>query len=301
MIMKKIIYSLVAAVALLCSLTSHAQQSERLFPYPEAPETITNFYERCTYLVDKFWERCNFKSAFSSKSKLNDAFGDWVSFMPYASADTVHLAVDRLLETVKKSGPQTLEIARMAERWLYSDSADFVSEEVYLPFAKAAAGHKKIPSDDRSHFARQVNIIANSAVGATFPDIELTGADGTKRHALADSTKYTLVLVASRDCSDCSLARVRLSADPALNSLVDAKLLKIVYIVDGDAGDTDKSDVSSCPANWVAGVAGSLGDTLEMRGNPMIYYLDKDNKIMVKNIPVDNVLNAFSALYKLNN
>ncbi len=301
MIMKKIIYTLVTAVALICSLTSHAQQSERLFPYPEAPEDMTNFYERCTFLVDKFWERCNFKSAFSSKGKLTEAFGDWVSFMPYASADTVHLAVDRLLETVKKSGPQTLEVARMAERWLYSDSADFVSEEVYLPFASAAANHKKIPSEDRSYYARQVNIIGNSVVGATFLDIELTCADGTKRHALSDSTKYTLVLVASRDCTDCSLARVRLSADPALNALIEAKLLKIVYIVDGNAGDTDKSDVDSCPANWVAGVADSLGGTLEMRDNPMIYYLDKDNKIIVKNIPVDNVLNAFSSLYKLNN
>ena len=299
--MKKILYSLLTAVALMFPLTSHAQQSERLFPYPEAPENITNFYERCTYLVDKFWERCNFKSAFSSKAKLNEAFGDWVSFMPYASGDTVHIAVDRLLETVKKSGPQTLELARMAERWLYSDSADFVSEEVYLPFAKAAANHKKIPAAERARFARQVNIIGNSAVGATFPDLELTAPDGSKRHALTDSTKYTLILVAARDCSDCSLARVRLSAAPAINALIDAKLIKIVYVVDGDASDADKSDAASCPANWVAGVADSLSGLIELRDNPMIYYLDKDNKILVKNIPVDNVLNAFSALYTLKN
>lgn len=294
--MRKIIYPLLTALVLICSLTVSGQRSDKLFPYPEPPEDITNFYERCTFLVDKFWERCNFKSAFSSKNKLNEAFGDWVSFMPYASGDTVHIAVDRLLETVKKSGDYTLDVARMAERWLYSDSADFVSEEVYLPFAKAAASHKKISSDVRAYYARQTRIIENSAIGAGFPDIKLTLADGTERSALGDSTAYTLVLVASPDCFDCSMARVRLSADPAINGLIEAGLLKVVYVVSGGSAD----DVSSCPASWIAGSSARLDDTIDLSGNPMIYYLDKDNKVLAKNIPVDNVLRAFSNLYKLN-
>ena len=70
--------------------------------------------------------------------------------------DTVHMAVDRLIDKVKKSGPNTLTLAQMAERWLWADSAEILSEEIYLPFAKAAATHKKISNADRARFASHV-------------------------------------------------------------------------------------------------------------------------------------------------
>ncbi|MDE7031731.1 MAG: DUF5106 domain-containing protein, partial [Muribaculaceae bacterium] len=89
--MKKLIYSIFTAVALIFSIgtKASAQTDNTLFTYPQAPDELTTLYQRCNYLVDHFWDRCNYSTAFLNKKKLNDAFGHWIGFMPYATADTV--------------------------------------------------------------------------------------------------------------------------------------------------------------------------------------------------------------------
>ena len=63
--------------------------------------------------------------------------------LPLANRDTVFISIDRLIDKVKKRPENLLALTRMAEAAFYSDSAIIPSDEVYLPFAKAVAGHKK--------------------------------------------------------------------------------------------------------------------------------------------------------------
>ncbi|MDE5553681.1 MAG: DUF5106 domain-containing protein, partial [Muribaculaceae bacterium] len=201
--MKKLFLTI--SVCIISALqTISAQQPDQLFPYPQPPEDMTNLYERCNYLVYKFWDQCDIKSAFSKKAKLNAAFGDWLGFMPYASADTVYMAIDNFHKSIKKSGEHSLAIAKMAENWLYSDTARYRSDELYGKFVDAAVANKKIPAADRQYFEKQKLIIDNSSVGKLVPDIELTLADGTKTSFAADTSAYTVLFIYEPDCLDCT-------------------------------------------------------------------------------------------------
>lgn len=295
--MKRIIIALTAIMALAVPHIA-SQTDNRLFPYPEPPEEMTNLYERCSFLVDKFWERCNFKSAFSAKAKLNAAFGDWLGFMPYASADTVYSAIDRLHEKVRKSGEQSLEVVRMAEGWLYSDTAQFRSDDLYSRFVDAAVANKKIPVEERRRYESHKRILDSSRVGAVIPDLELTLADGTKRGFHADSSDFTLLFIYDGDCPDCSLARVRLSADMVLNQLNDAGVVRVMSLYAGEPDAAFSEAVSSFPSNWLNAASAEAALDFDLREKPSIYYLDKDHKILAKNLVVDNILNAFRSMIK---
>ena len=67
--MKKLIYSIFTAVALIFSIgtKASAQTDNTLFTYPQAPDELTTLYQRCNYLVDHFWDRCNYSTAFLNK------------------------------------------------------------------------------------------------------------------------------------------------------------------------------------------------------------------------------------------
>lgn len=298
--MKRILLILAVLSAIAVSPDGgYAQNnSDRLFPYPEPPKDMANLYERCNYLVYKFWDQCDLKSALSSKAKLNKAFGDWLGFMPYASADTVHLAIDNFHKSFKKDGKLALEIARMAEAWLYSDTAAYLSDELYGRFVDAAVANKKIPVAERSHYEAQKLMIDNSSIGSKLPDIKLTAADGTVTSFYADSADNTLLMVYPADCLDCSFARVRLSADMVLNQLNDQGVVRVVTLFAGEPDAEFSANVASFPPKWINVASPETERYFDMRFKPSLYYLDKEHKIIGKHLKVDDILEAFRSLIK---
>lgn len=296
--MKKTIVSILAAVMLVCSVPFRSMAADGdLFPYPVPPEDLTMLHQRCNYLVDNFWKRCNFNTAFSSMEKLNNTFGDWTGFMPYATPDTVFMAIDNLLGKVKKSGPQTLKIARMAEGWLYSDTADFRSEELYLPFARAAANHKKIPADDRKYFAAQVKVMESSAPGAILPDLKFTKKDGTEGKLHDVNASSILIAFASDDCMDCRMEAVRLSANPDTDTLIKDGRIQVLYLFVADPkSEAWKERAASLPDNWIVGAMPDAKEYFRLIRFPTYCITDENHKVAVSNIAIDQILKAFNVM-----
>lgn len=292
-LMKRLILSLIVALT-ACSGLRAADGD--IFPYPVPPEDMQTLGERCDYLVTHFWDRCDFKSAFSTKDKLNNTFGDWISFMPYATADSVHVAIERLLESVKKSGPHTLGIARMAESWCYSDTAFIFSEEIYYPFAKAAANHGKIKGDDKALFKKQVQIIENTYTDGRIKHLEYTTLDG-QRHSLDETrTQIIILMFGDYESDNCALSRIRLSADINATALIKAGLLTVINIQPSAAGDEWRGAASSYPADWVNGASADAAEYFPLRRSPEFYLIDSRHRILAKNFDIEGLLNALTTL-----
>ncbi len=297
--MKKLILVITTLIALGSGLL-RAQNETTLFPYPQVPQDMANLYDRCNFLVDKFWERCNFKSAMSSRARLNKAFGDYIGFMPYATVDTVYMSIDRLMESVRKSAEQSAAFAEMAEAWLYSDTAQYRSDELYYRFLGHTAVNKKIPAEQRRRYEAQKRILDNSRVGATLPDIELTKADGSKTTMAADTSDYTLLFIYAPDNFDCTLARTRLSADMVLNQLNDAGIVRVMSLYAGEPDASFNAAVSAMPSGWINVASPMASEIFDLRHFPAIYYLDRNKKVLGKNLEVDNILAAFRSLMNKN-
>lgn len=271
---------------------------ETYFPYPTPPEALTTLSQRTNYLVEHFWERCNLKSAFSSRAKLAKAFRDYVSFMPYASADTVHASIIELIDNVKNDKKNLLTLGEIAEATLYSDTAEVLSDELYLPFAKAIAANKKIPAAARARFEHQARVLANSQVGATAPALIFETPDGNKSDLSKVESPYTLLFFNDPECEDCSMARVRLAADFNTRQLIEKGILKIVSIYPEDPSDEWRDNCQTYPASWVIGASSQADELFDMRHAPVMYFLDKSHKILAKNMLIDNVINAFAMINK---
>lgn len=291
--MKKLFLTLMIAIA--AAIPMRGADGE-LFPYPVPPEGTELLGDRCDYIVTHFWDRCDFKSAFSKMEKLNNTFGDWVSFMPYATADSVHVAIDRLLESVKKSGPHTLGLARMAEGWTFSDTTAIFSEELYYPFAKAAAEHKKISAADKARFLSQIRILDNTRVGQKVGHLNYVTFDGVK-HTL-DETKTQIVIIFFNDheCDACALARIRLSADINATALQRAGLLTVLSIEPAEMNDAWRTAVAGYPAEWVNGVSEDADEYFPLLTSPSFLLLDSRHKLLAKNFDIEGLLAALATL-----
>lgn len=292
--MKKPILAIIISIITAFCGEAYAQSTASLFPYPTVPEDVNmTLSERCNYLVYRFWDRCNIKESFSSLNKLDDAFGTWLSYMPYATADTVHLAIDNFIKSVEKSAPkQMLEVGKMANNWLYSDTSKYYSEEIYEPFCEAVVRCKKVPNADKALYKTQLQILQSSALGKRVPGLSFTTPQGDKGSLDDVLASRVILFFNDPDCIDCSLAKARLSADYNTKRLIELGLLKIVSLYPGEATDEWKAEAAKYPDNWVVGASPDLDLYFDLPDLPVLYYLDGRHKVLGKNIPIDNLLVA---------
>lgn len=293
--MKKL-FGIISALLLIFSASTFEASgaSGDLFPYPIPPDTMQALQPRCDYIVTRFWDRCNFETAFTHPEKLNRVMGDWISIMPHASADTVRSSISRLLKRFEKKGPETLALARMAENWAYSDTAEFTSDEIFLPFAKAVIANKKIGKADKARFENQVRIIESSSVGANVPPIDLVKSDGTKTK-LTDITGGSILLFFNDpDCFDCTIARIKLSADPDTKQLIERGELTVVSIYPGDTDDENWAKAKEASDSmWVTVAMPEAYDYFDLSSTPLFIFLNSHHKVLATGLTIDYLQGAF--------
>ena len=274
-----------------------AQQTDLLVQVPTAPDHLTSLTARCNYIVDKYWERCDFKSAFSAKERMDRTFETFTEFLPYAQADTVHMAIDRLIAGVEKTGgANLLELGRIAEKHLYSDDAELKSEEVYFPFVSAVAKSKKVKGAEKARYEAQYKQLANSRLGVANPKIELTRADGTKCSLDDIKAPQILLFFNDPDCMDCRMAKARIAADFDIAALIKNNAMAVVAIYPGENTDEWKEYQQSLPAEWISGYWPDADTMYTMEFTPEIYYIDNSRVIRAKDLTVEDTLAAFRGL-----
>lgn len=289
--MKRFFLTFITFLFLWLSVGLVAQTSNPLFPYPTAPDDIPSLTGKCNYLVYNFWDRCNIKESFSSLNRLNDAFGMWAGFMPYASADTVHLAIDNYLKKVEKEAPKSLpEVGKMARNWFHCDTAKFYSDELYMQFCETLSKAKKVPNAEKAKYAAEYKVLSSSSVGQIVPQFQFVQPDGAKSDFGSVIASRIVLFINDPDCFDCTLAKARLSADNNTNSLIDAGLLKVVSIFPGEPTEEWKAEAAKYPANWIVGACENIDEYFNLDEMPAIYWLDGRHKVIGKEIPIDNLI-----------
>lgn len=292
MIFRKAIIALCLFGSTICQLVASPTE-ERLFEYPEPPEELVSLQDRTTYLVKHFWDRCNMQSAILKRDKFKAAFLDYISFMPYADSLAVHESISKLISSYNKTPEHLLTLAELAEEAVYNGEADFTSDELFLPFAKAVVAHKKISKTDKARLAHEAKVVEQTQVGKIAPELKLTLRDGTTSRLSDTRGAHVLLFVNDPDCDECRMARIRLSADHNVNQLLDDGLLKIVSIYPDEYSAEWAQDVANYNLRWIVGASAVVDEEYDLRMTPTIYYLSPEGVILSKSLTVAGLLDAF--------
>mgnify|MGYP002513346068 FL=1 len=285
--MKKIIISLLFIIA-----TLPIYADDIFFQYPQAPENLTTLSQRANYVVEHFWDKCNLKSAFSSRDKMTKAFRDYITYMQFAAKDTTISSINNLIKTVQKTPQNMLTLGEIAEETLYGDSAMFWSDELYLYFANAVINTKKLSKAEKARYKHHSTVLTNSMVGSKLPNFTFTTPKGEKVEFDSVNAPAIILFFNDIECADCQLAKVRLATNINLNKLIDNGVIKIVTIYPGEPSKEWETEVESYPNNWIIGANEDIYDMFDMRTSPTIYQLDDKHTIIAKNLNVEGIISV---------
>lgn len=269
-----------------------------LFEYPSAPEEITDFNEKCGWLVDNFWNQLDVKtSAPVDQAKLNDAFGVYAVACQYAPKEKAEASADKLLKSLQKNPTLLVQMIKAAEEKLYGPRADIWIDELYVKFLQSGVANKKIPKARKARMEAQLKQLQGSIIGAAPANFEFTRANGQPARYFPMTTP-TVIIFGDPDCDDCRQNRLKMEVNVAFSRAVTDGKINVLYIIpDAESGWEKK--VADYPRAWAVGASDSVAELYDMRSIPEIYFIGADGKIAGKNLSASQAMNlALEAIAK---
>lgn len=287
--MKRLLFSFFVAVLAVLGMAGQ-EPASTLFAYPQAPDTCTSLESRCNYLVQHFWDAYDIRRPIAEPQKFETAMRDYVTFFKYANRTIVFASIRDFMFKARSNANNLLKVGEVAERVLYSPDAEYWSDEVYVEFARSLAETSTLKKNVRNYYRQQIERIEHNQPGAPMVDLELVDADGRKTR-LSQLAGEGYLLVFTDDSSDSSIARLRLSTDVGINSMIESGGLTVVQIYVGKPADRW---AASMPEKWMNTYCENARRDIDLRMLPCCYLIDKDRIILNKNIDIDQIKNAIN-------
>lgn len=264
---------------------------EPLFQYPTAPEELEGIQAKSAWLMQHFWDSFDFKNKNTvDQTALNHAFKIYSVPMRWAPKDEVIASNMRLLKVLEKNPTLLLQFTKAAEENLYGPRAEAWIDEVYLLYLQAITSNKKIADIRKTKYVDQLKTLKASAIGSTAPRFTFTDMYGNEGQYFPMST-FTIIEFGDPDCDDCRMSRLKMEASAPLSNLVSQGKVNILFIVP-DADDSWTTAVSDYPRQWTVAASEDAGDVYDLRNIPSFYVIDTDGKILLKNITVQQAIEA---------
>lgn len=262
---------------------------EPLFEYPIAPEEISEFTEKCNWLVENFWNPLDLKAKETvDQAKLNHAFKVYATPLQYADKERVTAAVDRLMKNMQKNPMILYQFTKAAEENIYGPRAEVWIDELYVRILRAALANKKFPKSKRARYELQLKQLEGTLVGNTPARFDFVRPNGDPAQFFPMSTP-TIIIFGDPDCNDCRMGKLRMQANVAFSKAVTDGKINVLFIIP-DADEGWQAKVSDFPKNWSVGASDIVADIYDIREIPEVYVIGPDGKVANKHISVMNAM-----------
>ncbi|MCM1022003.1 MAG: DUF5106 domain-containing protein [Muribaculum sp.] len=277
--------------------SSAVKMPETPFEYPMAPDSLSTLQARTSYVMLRFWDKADMKKIMADTALFNKAFHDFTTFVPYSHPDSIKKSISNLVAKLGDKPENLLQMARRAEAELYGPEAEFWSETTYIMFLRPVLNNKKVKNKDKEYYLAQITKLNSSQVGSSFPTLTYQTRNDAK-HSMSDfSSKFKYVLFQPADCSDCSFTRLRLEADGATSMLSEDGRLKIFIIAPEKTDAAWRESMKNYPYTWEIGSCEDAPELVDLRVMPRIYVLDENNRIIARDLTIEQLLSFSTAIY----
>lgn len=284
-------------ISLLCLTGAKAQNQQQFFQLPLIPDSLQNLQDRTDFMVTHYWDFCDLNKAFSSRDKMADAFDTYLSFMPYASATVVYREVPRFMDRISKKADNVLFIAEQAEAKLYSDTATYPSDELFILFTSEVLKNKKVDKTAKLRYNHLFKVLTNSQPGSLAPMFEYTDLLGQKNKLEIDTARIgTILFFNYPDCSDCSMARLRLDTDILTRKILESGKMQLVSIYPGEPENEWIEQALDYPKTWKTIASEEVNDLYDLRYTPMFYVINPNGAILLRTDDVNTIISIMATL-----
>lgn len=291
----------------------------RAFPLPEVPGVIDDVQQRQEYIASHYWDGF-FEGEWVTDSahvmgvpddEVGKNIATFIIFLQACPMDKAQEEVGRLfgkIEEKQASDTSSLVYLRMTEmvsKYLYDPNSPLRSEDYYLPFVEGLAESRFTDESRRAGYEFELSMCRLNPYGSVAPDFrfrDISGREGSLHGVKAD---YTLLFFSNPGCSYCRNIIDEIESRPYVDALIADGTLAVVNIYIDNEVDKWRAYAPIYPSDWINAYdyaqAINGGQLYFVRAIPSIYLLDSGKKVILKDAPLERVLDFFDNLTNYNN
>lgn len=280
----------------------HPEQS--VFPMPEIPGMITSEEEARNYLVAHFWDAFNFKDAQLLKNKqvLAKGLANFVSLsanIPVEQKEVVRRGITTLCKGITGNPSQTDSLKYYVEEFLYNPNSPYYNEELYGFYLKSMM--ENFPANDPlvETYRFRLLLMGRNCPGRKAENFDYYLPDGTRQSLYSTHVKgdYLILVFYDPECHSCHDIMTGMFADRSLASAVASGEVTVLAVY--TEGDTEvwKRYLRGMPSDWIIGEDRRMVKekaVYDLKAMPTIYLLDKNRKVLLKDVPYVRIREALS-------
>lgn len=195
----------------------------------------------------------------------------------------------RLLNKLQANADNYHAFFNVMETAFGTIGVSFWTEEIYLAMLKNALDYSQLEERRVKYYQQVYELQSKNLAGMQIPDIHIQWGDSSRSSLYAVESEYTLLYLQNPDCHTCTAVRGYLAANEDLNRAIESGKLKVVTLYfDKDEALWQRYLKTKANPKYLHGwdYNGEIdaGLLFDLRAIPVIFLLDKDKRVIKKNI-----------------
>ena len=208
-----------------------------------------------------------------------------------------------------------MRLIDMSERYLYNPNSPFLNEELYIPVVDAVLELKSLDSLQKMQHIYQKKMVMLNRKGTQAADFDYEYLLPDRKSSLSSDVpergvrrgysslykteaEYLLIYFNTPGCASCKEIKAVLTSNPTIGYMLEEGRLKVLSMfIDKDVKTWEERFADS-PPNWIyARDYQNQFETNELygiRAIPSMYLLDSNKKVILKDAPVERVIEYFN-------
>lgn len=263
---------------------------------PEAEERSNVMKSPPAMHLLQYWDNFNFESSVQASNwdKVEQKLVDFISLFSTVPDTVVQVAIwDMLTKTSKDSMVLDYFVSKY-QHYLYDPNSPMRNEGYYEKVLSYLAEANAVSRQERMKYTARLNQVRKNQVGTVAADFKYLAKNG-QYHAMHEGVKpYKMLVFYDPTCSHCTSVIQDLGQTPAVYNCVENGFLDVIAISLNPDKDSWKAYQSQIPSNWSNGFDENgtviAEERYHIRAYPTIFLLDKTNRVLLKDAPLDVTL-----------
>lgn len=269
------------------------------FSLPEVPVMLQSPEDRLDFVVLHYWDNFDFQdTAYIHAPDVTEQalvnYLDLLARVPAALSDSCLTAT---MEAASQEEKMLKYFSGTFRRYLFDPNSPLRNEELYEPVGRFLAVSALTDEVGRSRAQHDLKLIGMNRVGAVAADFTYTLPSGEQRRMHSIRSPYTLLLFYNPDCHGCAEVLEAMKTSPVLNAPGLMKQVKILAFYPDEDREAWADHRDQMPATWINCYDRNLTvlskELYDLKAMPALYLLDKDKKVLLKDVSLQDVEHYF--------
>ena len=311
--MKKVVVCIIGALVLVivaCGNVTNQQecceeqvvkqeQKKRAFRLPQVPAMLQTPELRAKYVAEHYWDHFDFRdTAYIHLPDITEQAA--VNYMDLLRLVSPEVAKNSLKGVIEKALAEPLMMDYMWKtffRYWHEPNSPLKNEDMFILFCQGVEQTPAVKLAMREKASYLRTMAEKNRVGQPATDFVYTLASGKQGKMYGLKAEYTLMFFYDPDCHTCSDIKQAMKQAAWLKEKVTAGQVKVLTIYPDEDVNLWRNRLGEMDTAWVNGYDKGQVLTLEQRYDltsiPSFYLLDKDKKVVLKDVNWSNVVQFF--------